>query len=113
MTGEGMQRGTPRRIARLWRGTTREEDADAYRAYLERTGVADYRATPGNLGVHLLVRREGGVAEFLLLTLWEDWAAVRRFAGERVEVPVYYPEDRRYLLALAERVEHFEVATAG
>jgi hypothetical protein len=36
-------------IARIWRGWTAREDADAYVEYLERTGMVEYRATPGNL----------------------------------------------------------------
>ena len=43
-------------IARVWRGSVAAADGDAYAGYLEETGVADYRATPGNRGVHVLRR---------------------------------------------------------
>ena len=35
-------------IARMWRGWVRTPDRDAYVAYIERTGMAEYRQTPGN-----------------------------------------------------------------
>jgi heme-degrading monooxygenase HmoA len=100
-------------IARIWKGVTREADVEAYHAYLERTGLAAYRSTPGNRGVHVLVRRDRGRAEWLLLTVWESWEAIRRFAGDDVEAAVFYPEDDRYLLERGERVEHFEVVTTS
>jgi len=33
-------------IARIWRGATREGDAEAYAEYLKGTGLKDYRETP-------------------------------------------------------------------
>lgn len=97
-------------IARLWRGETRAADADAYLDYLRRTGVADYRATPGNLDVIVLHRVVGDRAEFLLVTLWESREAIAAFAGQDIDMARYYDEDQRYLLSFPERVEHWEVA---
>lgn len=96
-------------IARTWRGATRAEDGEAYTRYLERTGFAEYRQTPGNLGVLGLRRIRDGVAEFLLVTLWESEAAVRRFSGPKMDHAVFYPEDDRYLVERDETVDHFEV----
>jgi heme-degrading monooxygenase HmoA len=96
-------------IARTWRGATKAEDADAYVEYLEKTGFHEYRATPGNRGVLALRRVSGGRAEFLLLTLWESEAAIRRFAGDDIDRAVFYPEDDRFLVERGERVEHFDV----
>lgn len=96
-------------IARIWRGATRESDKDRYLEYLRETGIAEYRATPGNLGVLVLRQVREGKASFLLLTLWESEAAVRAFAGADVERAVYYPEDEAYLVERGETVEHFEV----
>ena len=45
-------------IARTWAGATREADADTYLEYLHATGLAAYRATPGNRGVMALRRIE-------------------------------------------------------
>lgn len=35
-------------IARRWRGRVRAADFDAYLAYVEESGIAALRATPGN-----------------------------------------------------------------
>ena len=96
-------------IARTWAGATRAAAADAYLVYLHATGLAAYRATPGNRGVLALRRVEGGRAEFLLVTLWESEKAIRRFAGDDIGRAVFYPEDERFLVARDEHVNHYEV----
>lgn len=97
-------------IARIWRGRTRAEQSDAYLAFLERTGFAEYRATDGNQGLLCLRREVDGVAEFTLLTLWESMDAIRRFAGDEPERAKYYADDPDYLLEMTPFVEHYEVA---
>jgi heme-degrading monooxygenase HmoA len=97
-------------IARIWRGETRAADADTYLEYIRQTGVADYRATPGNRDVVVLHRVNGDRAEFLILTLWESRDAIVAFAGADIDRARYYPEDQKYLLSFPEKVEHYEVA---
>ena len=96
-------------VARTWRGWTRREDADAYVVYLEQTGMPAYRSTPGNLGALVLRRGEGDTAEFLVVSFWESFEAIRRFAGPDPENAVYYSEDDRYLLGKEPHVTHHEV----
>ena len=96
-------------IARIWRGVTRAEHVDEYLDYLERTGLGEYRDTPGNLGVTVLRRLVDDRAEFVLISYWESMDAVRAFAGDDPERAVYYPEDDRYLLEKSPAVDHFEV----
>lgn len=97
-------------IARIWRGNTRAEKADEYLGYVEETGLKEYRQTAGNLGVVVLRRVERDAAEFLVVSFWEDFEAIRRFAGPQPENAVYYPEDDRYLLGKEPRVAHYEIA---
>ena len=96
-------------IARLWHGRVPLAKADAYVAYLEATGLADYRATAGNRGAWLLRRDEGEVAHFTTLTFWDSVAAIVAFAGDDYERARYYPEDDAYLLERAPHVRHFAV----
>jgi len=96
-------------IARTWHGRVSAENADAYHAYLLRTGLGDYASTPGNRGVQVLRRTEGGVAHFLLLTLWDSLDAIRAFAGDDYERARYYPEDDAYLLEREPFVTHYDV----
>ncbi len=100
-------------IARTWRGWTSAADADAYFAYLERTGLRAYRETPGNAGVYTLRRIREGRAEFLLVSLWESWDAIRAFAGDTPERAVFYPEDDRFLVDRELHVDHYEVVDFG
>lgn len=99
-------------IARTWTGITRASDADAYQRYLEETGLAAFRKTPGNVGAVVLRRVDGERAEFLLVSFWEDEAAIRRFAGDEPEVAVFYPEDERFLIAREMTVDHWETPFA-
>lgn len=96
-------------IARVWTGRTRAEDADAYLRYVEETGAAQQRATPGNRGSWILRHVDGKEAEFQVISLWESEDHIRAFAGEDVERAVYYPEDERYLLEMSPAVAHYEV----
>jgi heme-degrading monooxygenase HmoA len=97
-------------IARIWRGNTRADKAEEYVGYVEETGLKEYRQTPGNRGALLLRRIEGDTAEFLVLSFWEDFEAIRRFAGPDAEKAVYYPEDEHYLLGKDPHVTHYHVA---
>jgi heme-degrading monooxygenase HmoA len=96
-------------IARVWRGAVRPERGDAYAAYLDRTGVTECRATPGNQGVWVLRRELPDHTEFVFMSLWESMDAIRRFAGADVERARYYPEDREFLLYLEANVSHYQV----
>jgi heme-degrading monooxygenase HmoA len=98
-------------IARVWRGAVTAADGDAYADYLEETGVADYRATPGNRGVQVLRREVDDRTEFVLVTLWDSTEAIAAFAGDDIEAAVYYDEDDRYLLDREPRVAHYTVTT--
>ena len=96
-------------IARTWRGAVRSADADAYADYLQETGVAGYRATPGNRGVWMLRRNLGETTEFVMFTLWDSIDAVKAFAGEDYQTAVFYPEDDRFLVERDLTCTHYEV----
>jgi heme-degrading monooxygenase HmoA len=97
-------------IARMWRGWIRTEDRDVYAAYVEETGVAQYRETPGNQGAHILLRDlDDGRTEIVALSFWTSYDAIHGFAGDDIETAVYYPEDDRYLVQREDTVTHYEV----
>jgi heme-degrading monooxygenase HmoA len=97
-------------IARMWFGRTKAEDYDAYLAYLEESGVAELRQTPGNQGVMVVRRLDGDEAEFGVISFWSSLEDVKAFAGEDVHVARYFPADERFLLEFTPRLKHFEVA---
>ena len=100
-------------IARVWQGP-RPGMGHAYYTYLEQTGLREYRGTEGCKDVLVLTREIGEETEYVLVTLWDNIEAVKRFAGPDPERAVYYPEDDRYF-SESERtpyVRHFSVLGA-
>ena len=97
-------------IARTWRGWVETSRADEYETYLDKTGLSEYAATSGNLGAHLLRRDlDDGSNEFVKLSLWDSWNAVRLFAGDDPSQAVFYPEDDDFLVDRETTVTHFDV----
>jgi len=96
-------------IVRMWHGVTEAAKSEEYLDYLGETGVPDYRATEGNLGVYVLRRNEGERAHFLTVSFWESLEVIKAFAGSDPERARYYPEDERFLLDFEPNVEHYEV----
>lgn len=99
-------------IARMWRGRTDRARADAYEDFLRRTAYPDYGGVPGNRGWHLLRLDEDGQVEFVFVSYWDDFDAVRRYAGDEPDRPKYYPEDLAALIELPQRVQHYTVVDA-
>jgi len=99
-----------RMIARIWHGAVQAEDAHAYAAYVQRTGIEGYKSTPGNRGAWLLWRIEGDRAEFITMSLWESRAAIEAFAGQDIDKAVFFPDDDQFLIERDLTVQHYEVA---
>ena len=95
-------------IARSWHGRVPTAKAADYYQYLLRSGVPDYRKTPGNRGVYIFRRTEGPVTHFLLTTLWDSFDAIKAFAGDDYERARYYPEDDEYLFEREPFVTHYD-----
>lgn len=89
-------------IARVWKGATLAEDADAYAAYL-RTQL------PADRGTLVLRRVRGGYAEFETILLFESLEEIRAFAGDEHEQAVFFEEDDRYLVERELVVRHYDV----
>ena len=97
-------------IARVWRGWVGAGRADEYAGYIERTGLAAYRGTPGNRGAEMWVRDLGdGRCEVTTVSWWESLDHIRGFAGDDITRAVFYPEDDEYLLDRETTVTHHEV----
>jgi heme-degrading monooxygenase HmoA len=95
-------------IARRWRGKVRAADFDAYLAYLEDSGIAALRATPGNEGVAVFRHLDETTdsAEFEVVSYWRDLDDIRAFAGDDISVARFFPDDDRYLIDRELTVRH-------
>jgi uncharacterized protein YndB with AHSA1/START domain len=98
-------------ILRMWRGWVRSDKLAEYVEIIERTGIAGYRRTPGNVAAQLVTRDLGdGRTELLTLSWWTDLEVIRGFAGDDIDAAKYYPEDDAYLVDRETEVAHYTVA---
>jgi hypothetical protein len=96
-------------IGRLWRGWTRPEDADAYERLLRDRVLPSLRELDGYEGGFVFRRDGGDEVEFAVLNLFASLDAVKAFAGEEYEVPVFEPEARILLARVEPIARHYEV----
>ena len=98
-------------IVRTWRGAVRPRDAERYLQHQARTGVREYRETPGNLGALVLRRARGQLVEVTTVSFWESMDAVVGFAGDEPERARFYPGDDDLLAEKDLHADHFEVVS--
>jgi len=96
-------------IARMWRGYTRPEDADAYEAMLKPELLPGLSKAKGFRGSHLLRRAVANEVEFVTIIFWESLDDVRALAGDDYEVAVVPEERRQYLSRWDAKAVHYEV----
>ncbi|KYH01905.1 hypothetical protein [Bradyrhizobium sp. DOA1] len=90
-------------IARIWRGRTRRDRADAYQAYLQAEGIPPLRKTA--LGVQQLREDRDDETWFTTISYWADIAAMTSFTkGEPTKVH-HLARDAEFLIELPERIE--------
>ncbi|MBL4871175.1 MAG: hypothetical protein JKX72_09500 [Robiginitomaculum sp.] len=90
-------------IARTWHGRTLLEDADAYEVFMRECAAPDYASIDGLKQIFFTRRDDDDCAHFLLITIWENMEAVKKFAGDDPAKAKYYPEDDKYLLEKEDR----------
>ena len=96
-------------VARIWQGRVPTSKAKQYRDFVNARAIPDYKSVKGNLDVYILEREEGKITHFITLTFWENYEVIKSFAGDDIETPKYYPEDKDFLLEFEEKVVHYKV----
>lgn len=96
-------------IARIWNGRVPAAKAKAYRKFVARRAVPDYRAVPGNLGVDILALPDGEDTHFMTPSSWESLDAIRGCAGDQVEAAKYYLEYEDFLPEFEPKAMHYTV----
>ena len=97
-------------VVRIWRGRAQGQGAEAYLAHVSTAVFPRLATIDGFVGGRVLRRSLAGSVEFLVITEWASWDAIRAFAGERLDEAVVEREARAVLTAFDQHVEHFEVA---
>jgi uncharacterized protein YciI/heme-degrading monooxygenase HmoA len=96
-------------VLRLWKGCSTVERASEYVHHATKKVFPALHAIDGHRGAYLLRRMVDGAIEFVVLTLWDSMAAVRRFAGAELDKAVVEPEARATLTSFDDRVTHYEI----
>ncbi len=99
-------------IARVWRGWTKAEDADAYEKLLKGTVYPGLQTIHGYLGGYILRQDNQDETEFVTVNLFESLNAVKTFAGPDYEIPVFEPEARHLLSKVEPIARHYDVKQA-
>jgi heme-degrading monooxygenase HmoA len=99
-------------IARVWRGWTKSEDADAYEKLLREVIYPGLQKIKGYCGGYIFRQNTAGETEFVTVNLFESLEAVKAFAGPHYEAPVFEPETRRLLSKVEPTARHYEVKHA-
>jgi len=100
-------------ISRIWHGWTDPANADAYEDMLRSVVLPEIsERVNGYLGVYLLRRDHGQEVEFVTVTMFATFDAVRSFAGDDYEAAVIEPEAAKLLSRFDDRVAHHETIIA-
>ena len=97
-------------IARVWRGYTKPEHADAYESMLKPELLPGISKVKGYRGSYLLRRAAGEEVEFITILLWDSLDDILAVAGADYDAAVIPEERRRYLSRYDRRAAHYEVA---
>ena len=95
----------------MWRGWTREEDADSYERFLLEELFPSMRGIPGFLSADVLRRVEEDEVAFVTLTRFQTIEDIRAFAGESFDVPVIEPRAAELLAHYDGVAVHYETSS--
>lgn len=98
-------------IIREWRGRAQRSREGAYLAHFNNSVLPQLQDVPGFIGAHLMSRPKGELVEFVVLTRWESFDAIRRFAGPKFERAVVEPAAAEALTDFDPTVQHYEILT--
>ena len=105
------QSGTKPTIARIWRGRTKRDKADAYQSYLYEEGIKPLEVKA--LGVQLFREDREQESEFITISYWESFEAMSRFTGGGPGQIHHLDRDEEFLIELPKGVQVLTILTAS
>ena len=99
-------------IARVWKGWTTPENADAYERFVRGSVLPSLERIDGYRGGYILRKAVDHEVEFMVMTTFDSLEAVRDFAGDDYTVPVIEPEARELLARVEPVARHYDVKLA-
>jgi hypothetical protein len=98
-------------IARIWRGRTRRDVADAYEAYNYEVGVRPL--IDKAIGVQTLREDRAEETEFVTISYWESIEAMSRFTGGDPTRIHHLARDPEFLIELPHSVQILDIVAAS
>ena len=96
-------------IIRQWRGLAKKEKEADYVAHFREEVLPKLRQLAGFHGATVLRKEKKEAVEVTVLTSWASMDAIRKFAGENVEVAVVASAAQPCFLSYDKTVSHHEV----
>ena len=90
-------------IARVWRGRTRPEVADAYEAYNYEAGIRPLIEKA--MGVQTFREDREDAVEFVTISYWADFDAMAAFTGADPDAIHHLERDPEFLIELPKSVQ--------
>jgi hypothetical protein len=100
--------GKQAKFARVWRGRTTPDKADAYERYWLGHGV-DILIEKGALRVEMLRDDYGEFSEFVAVSYWTDLDAMVAEPGTDPRAVHHLPQDPEFLAEVPDRVQIFRI----
>jgi heme-degrading monooxygenase HmoA len=94
-------------IVRIWTAESLNENAEEYRQHFNDVLLPRLRAIAGFHGATALERVVDDRVEFVIITRWDSFDAIRAFAGHHEERAVVEPDIRAGLERYDETVKHY------
>lgn len=97
-------------IARIWRGTTKRENAESFQTFLTETVFPDFeKRLTGYRGAQLLKRASDDVVDFTTIMWFDSIDSIRLFAGTDYETAHIDPHVKKWLWKYDLKALHSEV----
>jgi heme-degrading monooxygenase HmoA len=98
-------------VARIWRGYTTLQNADAYENFLktEFLPAVEAKKIPGYKQFELLRKDDAEEISFITIMWFESIEHIRNFAGEDYQKAVVHPKAQALLKRYDKVSEHYEI----
>ena len=97
-------------IERHWKGIAKRERANEYLIHLQSDTFKELGAIKGFISAKILKKNAIEGIEFLVVTVWKDEDAIRRFAGSNIEMAVVPEQVREMMVSYDKTVQHYQVS---
>ena len=99
---------TPSRIVRVYRGTTKLDQFDAYVEDVRNGTLADVAANRGPHAIHLAVEAP---RSFVTVSIWSDWSEIEAAEGVSIRRPIATKHEHRLEAGTAAHYEYLPIRT--